>query len=102
VALARFDAVAERDTAGRRRPPGSFWQVQTNLQLVGQAWTVASLSLEARFGEAVTRSPGERGHAVESIGDWAAGGATQRIRVEDGMLTVGGDPRPGTSSVIGY
>jgi hypothetical protein len=54
--------------------PGSFWQVQTNLQLVGQAWTVASLSLEARFGEAV-RSLRERGHAVESIGDWAAGGA---------------------------
>jgi len=61
-----------------------------------------SKSLEARFGEAVTRSLGERGHAVESIGDWATGGATQRIRVEDGMLTGGGDPRPGTSSVIGY
>ena len=32
----------------------------------------------------------------------AAGGAAEVIRIEDGMLTGGGDPRPGTSSVIGY
>jgi gamma-glutamyltranspeptidase/glutathione hydrolase len=105
--------------------PGSFWQVQTNLQLIsnlvdlglplqmaidaprwtmgGQtSWSEANLSLEARFGEAVADSLRQRGHKVELIGDWAAGGAAQLIGVEDEMLTGGGDPRPGTSSVIGY
>jgi gamma-glutamyltranspeptidase/glutathione hydrolase len=105
--------------------PGSFWQVQTNLQLIsnlidlgmpvqaaldaprwtmgGQTtWSDSGLSLEARFGEAVIGSLRERGHTVQAIGDWAAGGAAQVIRIEDGMLTGGGDPRPGTSSVIGY
>jgi gamma-glutamyltranspeptidase/glutathione hydrolase len=105
--------------------PGSFWQVQTNLQLISNlidlgmplqaaidaprwtmgdqtSWTDPSLRLEARFGEAVARSLRERGHSVQSIGEWAAGGAAQLIRVENGMLTGGGDPRPGTSSVMGY
>jgi gamma-glutamyltranspeptidase/glutathione hydrolase len=105
--------------------PGSFWQVQTNLQLIsnlidlgmpvqaaidaprwtmgGQtSWSDSSLSLEARFGEAVMSSVRERGHRVQPIGDWAAGGAAQVIRIEDAMLTGGGDPRPGTSSIIGY
>jgi gamma-glutamyltranspeptidase/glutathione hydrolase len=105
--------------------PGSFWQVQTNLQLItnlidlgmplqaaidaprwtmgGQtSWSDSSLSLEARFGEPVMRSLRERGHTVRAIGDWEAGGAAQVIRIEAGMLTGGGDPRPGTSSVIGY
>lgn len=105
--------------------PGSFWQVQTNLQLItnlidlgmpiqaaldaprwtmgGQTtWSDSGLSLEARFGDAVIGSLRERGHTVQSIGDWAAGGAAQVIRIEEGMLTGGGDPRPGTSSVIGY
>src|SRR5207244_918776 len=75
--------------------PGSFWQVQTNLQLIsnlidlgmplqaaidaprwtmgGQtSWSDSSLNLEARFGETVLRSLRERGHSVEPIGDWAA------------------------------
>jgi gamma-glutamyltranspeptidase / glutathione hydrolase len=105
--------------------PGSFWQVQTNLQLIsnlidlgmpvqaaieaprwtmgGQtSWSEANLSLEARFGEPVSRRLRERGHTVEVIGDWAAGGAAQLIQVDDGVLTGAGDPRPGTSSVIGY
>jgi len=105
--------------------PGSFWQVQTNLQLIsnlvdlgmpvqaaidaprwtmgGQtSWSDSNLSLEARFGDAVVRSLRERGHRVEPIGDWAAGGAAQVIRIEGEMLSGGGDPRPGTSSVIGY
>jgi gamma-glutamyltranspeptidase/glutathione hydrolase len=105
--------------------PGSFWQVQTNLQLItnlidlgmpvqaavdaprwtmgGQtSWSDSSLSLEARFGEAVMRSLRDRGHIVQPIGDWAAGGAAQVIRIEGGMLEGAGDPRPGTSSVIGY
>jgi gamma-glutamyltranspeptidase/glutathione hydrolase len=105
--------------------PGSFWQVQTNLQLItnlidlgmpvqaaldaprwtmgGQTtWSDSRLSLEARFGDAVIGSLRERGHTVQPIGEWAAGGAAQVIRIEDGMLTGGGDPRPGTSSVIGH
>jgi len=105
--------------------PGSFWQVQTNLQLItnlidrgmpvqaaidaprwtmgGQtSWSDSSLSLEARFGEAVMQSLRERGHTVQPIGDWAAGGAAQVIKIEGEMLIGGGDPRPGTSSVIGY
>jgi gamma-glutamyltranspeptidase/glutathione hydrolase len=105
--------------------PGQFWQVQTNLQLItnlidrgmpvqaaidaprwtmgGQTrWWDSSLSLEARFGEPVMRSLRDRGHTVQAIGDWAAGGAVQVIRIEDQMLSGGGDPRPGTSSVIGY
>jgi len=105
--------------------PGSFWQVQTNLQLVsnlidlglpvqmaldaprwtmgGQtSWSDASLSLEARFGEAVAGSLRERGHTVKLIGDWAAGGSAQIIQIDDEMLTGGGDPRPGTSSLFGY
>ena len=105
--------------------PGSFWQVQTNLQLIsnlidlgmpvqaaidaprwtmgGQtSWSESDLSLEGRFGDAVFRSLRERGHSVQPIGDWAAGGAAEVIRIEGEMLTGGGDPRPGTSSVIGY
>jgi gamma-glutamyltranspeptidase / glutathione hydrolase len=105
--------------------PGSFWQVQTNLQLIsnlidlgmpiqaavdaprwtmgGQtSWSDPSLSLEGRFGEGIIRSLRERGHTVTTIGDWSAGGAAQLIRVEDGVLTGAGDPRPGTSTVIGY
>ena len=105
--------------------PGSFWQVQTNLQLIsnlidlampvqaaidaprwtmgGQtSWSDSSLSLEGRFGDGVFRSLRERGHSLQPIGDWAAGGAAEVIRIEGEMLTGGGDPRPGTSSVIGY
>ena len=105
--------------------PGSFWQVQTNLQLIsnlidlgmpvqaaidaprwtmgGQtSWSDSSLSLEARFGDAVMHSLRQRGHRVQSIGDWAAGGAAEVIRIEGEMLTGGGDPRPGTSSILGY
>jgi gamma-glutamyltranspeptidase / glutathione hydrolase len=105
--------------------PGSFWQVQTNLQLIsnlidlgmpvqqaidaprwtmgGQtSWSDSSLSLEARFGDTVIQSLRARGHRVQPIGDWAAGGAAQVIGIEDEMLIGGGDPRPGTSSVIGY
>jgi gamma-glutamyltranspeptidase/glutathione hydrolase len=105
--------------------PGSFWQVQTNLQLItnvidlgmpiqaavdaprwtmgGQTtWSDSNLSLEARFGEAVMRSLRDRGHSVQPIGDWAAGGAAQVIRIENGVLTGAGDPRPGTGSVVGY
>jgi gamma-glutamyltranspeptidase/glutathione hydrolase len=105
--------------------PGSFWQVQTNLQLISQLvdfkadiqaavdaprWTMGSqtewaetnLSLEARFDQEVARELSERGHAVERIGEWAAGGAAQIIGLDDGMLIGAADPRPGTSAITGY
>ena len=105
--------------------PGSFWQVQTNLQLISNlldrgmppqvavdaprwrmgrqtSWTDSSLELEGRFGEATADSLRRRGHQVGLIGDWEAGGAVQLIEVDGAMLVGAGDPRPGTSSVIGY
>jgi gamma-glutamyltranspeptidase / glutathione hydrolase len=105
--------------------PGSFWQVQTNLQLISNvvdhglspqaavdaprwtmglptAWSDDSLSLEMRFGEQVAEGLRQRGHQVQLIGDWEAGGAAQLIQIEGSMLIGAGDPRPGTSGVIGY
>ena len=105
--------------------PGSFWQVQTNLQLVSNiadremppqaavdaprwrmgsqtSWTDASLELEGRFSEAIAESLRKRGHQVGLIGDWEAGGAAQVIELDGTMLVGAGDPRPGTSTVIGY
>jgi gamma-glutamyltranspeptidase / glutathione hydrolase len=105
--------------------PGSFWQVQTNLQLIGNlvdrrlalqaavdaprwrmgpqtSWTDASLDLEGRFGEATAASLRRRGHQVGLIGDWEAGGSAQLIEVDGTELVGAGDPRPGTSTVIGY
>ena len=105
--------------------PGSFWQVQTNLQLISQlldqgmalqgavdaprwtmggptSWSQAALSLEGRFGEETAAALRRYGHEVRQIGDWEAGGAAQLIRLEGAMLSGAGDPRPGTSSVIGY
>lgn len=106
--------------------PGAFWQVQTNLQVLSHLlefgndlrsavdaprWTMGqqsgsqdqSLALEGRFGQAVANDLSERGHAVTLAGDWAAGGAVQAIELRaDGMLSGAGDPRPGTSAVLGY
>jgi gamma-glutamyltranspeptidase / glutathione hydrolase len=105
--------------------PGSFWQVQTNLQLITNlidrelplqaavdaprwtmgsqtSWTETGLSLEARFGSEAARALTRLGHRVELIGDWQAGGAAQLIQIEDSRLIGAGDPRPGTSSVLGY
>jgi len=105
--------------------PGSFWQVQTNLQLISQlldqgtalqgavdaprwtmggptSWSQSALSLEGRFGEETAAALRRYGHEVRLIGDWEAGGAAQLIRLEGAMLIGAGDPRPGTSSVIGY
>src|SRR2546427_6625834 len=104
---------------------GSCSQVQTNLHLIsnlvdlgmpvqaaidaprwtmgGQtSWSDSNLSLEARFGDAVVRSLRERGHRVEPIGDWAAGGAAQVIRIEGEQLSGGRDPPPRTSDGMGY
>ena len=105
--------------------PGSFWQVQTNLQLITNlidrgmslqaaidaprwrmgpetSWTDASLELEKRFGEICAASLRRLGHDVRLIGDWAAGGAAQLIGIDGVALVGAGDPRPGTSSVLGY
>ena len=105
--------------------PGSFWQVQTNLQLINNlvdaqmplqaavdaprwrmgaqtSWSDASLQLEGRFSEATADALRRLGHEVGLIGDWEAGGSAQLIQLDDATLVGAGDPRPGTSSVIGY
>jgi gamma-glutamyltranspeptidase/glutathione hydrolase len=105
--------------------PGSFWQVQTNLQLITNlvdrqlplqaavdaprwtmgsqtSWTETDLSLEGRFGTETAAILEGLGHRVKLIGDWQAGGAAQLIQIDESMLVGAGDPRPGTSSVIGY
>ena len=105
--------------------PGSFWQVQTNLQLVSNlldrgmplqaavdaprwrmgpqtSWTDASLELEGRFSEATAHSLRGLGHKIGRIGDWEAGGAAQLIEIDGTTLVGAGDPRTGTSTVIGY
>lgn len=105
--------------------PGSFWQVQTNLQVINNlidrelplqaaldaprwrmgpqtSWSDSSLELEARLGEEAAASLRARGHEVRLIGDWSSGGAAQAIAIEETALVGAGDPRPGTSSVLGY
>lgn len=106
--------------------PGAFWQVQTNLQVICQlidygadvqaaldaprwtmgpqtSWSNTALKLEARFGDDVLQELQARGHEAQMVGAWAAGGSVQVIGLQpDGSLIGAGDPRPGTSSVIGY
>ncbi len=105
--------------------PGSFWQVQINLQLISALvdrsagpqeavdwprWTMGEqtevteswLRLEGRIGEETATRLRRRGHRAELIGDWAAGGAAQLIQIEREGLTGAGDPRPGTSTVLGF
>ncbi len=102
--------------------PGSFGQVQINLQLISALvdrragvqeavdaprWTMGEqtdvteswLRLEARLTASRLR---RRGHPVELVGEWAAGGAAQLIEIQPDGLTGAGGPRPRTSSVIGY
>jgi gamma-glutamyltranspeptidase/glutathione hydrolase len=105
--------------------PGSFWQVQTNLQLITNlidrqlplqsavdaprwtmgsqtSWTDSALSLEGRFLPETAAALERLGHQVQLIGDWEAGGAAQLIQLDGPVLLGAGDPRPGTSSVLGY
>lgn len=106
--------------------PGSHWQIQTNLQLITQLvdfqagaqaaldaprwtmgtqtdWSDVSLDVEGRVGAEVVRELQRRGHAARLIGAWAAGGAAQLVTLEaDGTLSGAGDPRPGTSAVLGF
>jgi gamma-glutamyltranspeptidase/glutathione hydrolase len=104
--------------------PGSFWQVQINLQLISALldqgagpreavdwprWTMGGqtdvnqswLRLEGRLGEETAARLHQLGHPVELIGDWAAGGAAQIIQIGSDGLIGAGDPRPGTSTVLG-
>jgi gamma-glutamyltranspeptidase / glutathione hydrolase len=105
--------------------PGAYWQIQTNLQLISQLidfqagaqaavdaprwtmgpqtdWSDTSLNLEARVGAEVLTELQQRGHAARMMGAWAAGGAAQLVTLEtDGTLCGAGDPRPGTSAVLG-
>ncbi|HEX3629139.1 MAG TPA: gamma-glutamyltransferase [Candidatus Dormibacteraeota bacterium] len=105
--------------------PGSFWQVQTNLQLINHlvddglpaqpavdaprwrmgsqtSWTDSSLELEGRFGEAAAAELRRLGHQVSLLGDWEAGGSAQVIAIESEALVGATDPRPGTGAVLGY
>jgi gamma-glutamyltranspeptidase len=66
------------------------------------SWTQTGLSLEGRFGSEAAGALTRLGHRVELIGDWQAGGAAQLIQIEPSRLIGAGDPRPGTSSVLGY
>lgn len=53
------------------------------------------LRIEDRYGDAVLAELERRGHRVQRLGDWGAGGAAQVIAVdpETGVLTGGSDPR---------
>ena len=53
------------------------------------------LRIEDRFGDAVLAELERRGHRVQRLGNWGAGGAAQVIAVdpETGVLTGGSDPR---------
>jgi gamma-glutamyltranspeptidase / glutathione hydrolase len=55
------------------------------------------LRLESRFGAAVLRELGARGHRVVDNGPWAGGGWCQLIAsAPDGVLVGGSDPRAGS------
>lgn len=53
------------------------------------------LRIEDRYGDAVLAELERRGHRVQRLGDWGAGGAAQVIAVdpETDVLTGGSDPR---------
>jgi gamma-glutamyltranspeptidase/glutathione hydrolase len=53
------------------------------------------LRIEDRYGDAVLAELERRGHRVQRLGNWGAGGAAQVIAVdpETGVLTGGSDPR---------
>lgn len=57
--------------------------------------------IEERFGDEAIDGLKRRGHRVEPLGPWAAGGALQLIAREDGSLLGGSDPRAG-GVALGY
>jgi gamma-glutamyltranspeptidase/glutathione hydrolase len=57
--------------------------------------------VEDRVPDATRRGLAERGHAVETLGSWAGGGAVQLIQADParGVLRGGSDPRPGGTAL---
>jgi gamma-glutamyltranspeptidase/glutathione hydrolase len=57
----------------------------------------AVVRVEERIPEATRQELARRGHAVETLGPWAGGGAVQLIQIDHarGVLRGGSDPRPG-------
>jgi gamma-glutamyltranspeptidase/glutathione hydrolase len=54
-----------------------------------------ALRMEQRFSPEAVAQLQARGHRVERLGPWAAGGAVQVIQREGGTLLAGSDPRAG-------
>ena len=73
--------------------------------LLGRTWGIPSdtLKLESRFSPAVLNELRQRGHNLESIGDWdeSVGHAGMIIRRANGVLEGGYDPRS-NGAAIGY
>jgi gamma-glutamyltranspeptidase / glutathione hydrolase len=107
--------------------PGAHWQVQTNLQMLvnvidfgmdvqeaieaprfimgDQLEAVSpSVNLESRFSEDTVAGLRERGHQVEPIGPWDAGGSVQLISrdPDSGIYRAATEVRRGGGSVLGY
>jgi len=65
--------------------------------LLGRTWGASSdnLKLEGRFGEPFARALAARGHAVETVGDYAEmmGHAGALVRHPDGRIEGAADPR---------
>lgn len=57
----------------------------------------ATVRVESRVPEASRAELARRGHAVETLGPWAGGGAVQLVEIdrERGVLRGASDPRPG-------
>ncbi len=72
---------------------------------MGRTWGIPSdtLKLESRFSPAVLNELRQRGHNLESIGDWdeSVGHAGMIIRRANGVLEGGYDPRS-NGAAIGY
>lgn len=107
--------------------PGAHWQVQTNLQILVNVIdfgmdvqeaieaprfimgdqleaTSPAVNVEARFSDEALAGLRERGHQVETVGPWSAGGSVQLIArdVERGIYRAATEVRRGGGSVLGY
>jgi gamma-glutamyltranspeptidase/glutathione hydrolase len=106
--------------------PGAQWQVQTNLQIItnlidyemgvidaqnAPRFTIGNqladpdrtIKLESRAGTHVFEGLAERGHPVEAIGPWEAGGAVQLVGrdPQTGMLRGATEVRRPGCTVLG-
>jgi gamma-glutamyltranspeptidase/glutathione hydrolase len=107
--------------------PGAHWQVQTNLQvlvnvldfgmdvqeaieaprfIMGDQLEAASptVNAEARFSEDTVAGLRERGHQVQTIDPWEAGGSVQLIARDpaSGVYRAATEVRRGGGSVLGF